>query len=557
MQNWQSFLLLALFILLTAAILSRLVFLQIKKHDFYKALCEGEQKIMESVQGERGEIFFANGEPLALNKTIKYVFISPREIKEKEETARELSRLLGLSYEETLQKTKEDNYFEVVKEEISEEEELSLEENPLSGVYIEKKLKRDYPQKEITAYVTGFVGGENRGQYGLEGFYDQELMGKKVITQKEKGPFGFLDMTPVQPSGNDIYTTLDPFVQFKAYEILEESREQLGFKNGQIIVLDPRTGAILALAQYPSFDPNKYSKTEDLGIFQNNLVQKTYEPGSVFKPITMAAAIEKEEITPETTYTDTGIVKIGGYTIENYDERVWGERTMTEVLERSINTGAVFAEKKLGHSNFLNYLEKFGFFNKTGIDLQGEVYSKNKELKKGYEINFATASFGQGINVTPAQLAQAFTAFTNEGKMITPHLLKSTSAGEELENQFKKEKEVISKETADKLTNMLVSSVENGYAESAGIEGYHLAGKTGTAQISWGALGINKKGYSEETYQTFIGFGPAYDPRFLVIIKLDSPQTKTASASTTPLFKKLAKYLINLWEIPPSKIEPK
>ncbi len=554
MKNWRAYFLLTLFFLLTAAVFSRLVFLQVVKHELYKALGEGEQRIVEPMESERGEIFFSNGDPLALNKTVKYAFISPQEIKDKEETARELAELLDLSYDNVLAKARKSNYFEIIKDDLSEQEELSLKEKSLTGVYIDRKIERYYPQGEITAYITGFVGGEGTGQYGLEGFYDQELRGKKVITQKEKGPFGFLDMTPTDPKGPDIYTTVDPAIQFTAWKILSQSQERLGFKSGQILVMDPRSGAVLALAQYPSFDPNNYSETETLDRFQNNLVQKTYEPGSVFKPVTLAAAIDHNKVTPDTTYVDTGTVQIGGYTIKNYDERVWGKQTMTNVLENSINTGAVFAEKQLGHSNFLRYIEDFGLFEKTGLDLQGEVFSENREVKKGYEVNYATASFGQGISITPVQLARSFTAFTNEGKMVNPHLVRKLG-DEQMTEQDKELKKVVRKETAVDLVNMLVSSTENGYAKGAAIEGYHMAGKTGTAQIAWAALGVNQKGYSKETFQTFVGFGPAYDPRFLVAVKLDSPQTKTASYSTTPIFKELAEYIVTLWEIPPSKIE--
>ena len=288
-------------------------------------------------------------------------------------------------------------------------------------------------------------------------------------------------------------------------------------------------------------------------IFQNPALQSFFEPGSVFKPITMASAIEEKKITPETTYIDEGMVKISKTPIYNYAKRTYGEQTMTQVLEKSINTGAVFAEQQLGSNLFLEYLEKFGLFEKTGIDLQGEVSSQNQEFKKGYEINFATASFGQGIKITPIQLVKAFSAIANNGKMAKPYLVKKIVNGENVVKEILPEfsENVISPETSSKIVSMMISVVENGYSKKTKVPGYYIAGKTGTAQVSWPALGINKPGYSDKTIQSFIGFAPAFNPEFLILVKLDNPATNTAEYSALPIFHDLAKYIIDLWQIPP------
>jgi cell division protein FtsI (penicillin-binding protein 3)/stage V sporulation protein D (sporulation-specific penicillin-binding protein) len=292
---------------------------------------------------------------------------------------------------------------------------------------------------------------------------------------------------------------------------------------------------------------------ENFEIFQNSAVQNFFEPGSIFKPITMASALEEGKVTAQTTYVDTGKLKIGNYTIYNYDQRVWGERTMNEVLEKSINTGAVFAERQVGHDVFLEYLKRFGFFEPTGIDLQGEVFSENKELKKGREINFATASFGQGIEVTPIQMLRAFSAIANGGKLVKPYLVeKIVKDKETIETKEEISKSnIISSKTAAALTDMLISVVERGSARFAKISGYNIAGKTGTSQIPFSALGINKKGYSEKTWQSFIGFAPAFGAKFVILIKLDNPKIKTSEYSAAPIFGKLANYILNYLEIPP------
>ena len=232
---------------------------------------------------------------------------------------------------------------------------------------------------------------------------------------------------------------------------------------------------------------------------------------------------------------------------------------MTEVLEKSINTGAVFAESQLGHSLFLEYIKKFGIFEKTGIDLEGEIFSLNSNFQQGYEINFATASFGQGIEMTPIQLARAFAAIANGGKLTKPHLVKKIlpDGKEEEVSPEISFTQVISSKTTAALTAMLVNVVENGFAKRAKISGYYIAGKTGTAQIPWGALGVNKSGYSEKTIQTFVGFAPAYHPQFLILVKLNNPKTRTAEYSAVPLFQELAKYIIDYYQIPPDYEEEK
>ncbi len=273
----------------------------------------------------------------------------------------------------------------------------------------------------------------------------------------------------------------------------------------------------------------------------------------MFKPLTMAAAIQEGKITPQTTYVDKGKVKIGGSTVYNFANREYGEQTMTQVIEKSINTGAVFAEQQLGSDLFLKYLGKFGFFERTDIDLAGEVFSENKEFKKGYEINFATASFGQGIEITPVQLVKAFSAIASGGKIANPHLVKSMidKNGKVEEISPEAPKSIISSNTSSQVVSMMISVVENGFGKRAKIPGYYIAGKTGTAQVPWAALGISRAGYSDQTIQSFIGFAPAFKPRFLILVKLDNPESSTAEYSAVPVFHNLAKYIIDLWQIPP------
>ena len=329
---------------------------------------------------------------------------------------------------------------------------------------------------------------------------------------------------------------------------MKEAQKNLNIDSGQILVLKPDTGRILAMANLPSFDLNSYSKEKNLDIFQNSVVQKIFEPGSIMKPFIMSIGINEGKITPNTTYIDAGFVKVGPVTIYNFDRRKWGEQTMAGVLEKSINTGAVFVSQLISHQTFLNYLNKFGFSEKTGIELQGEVSSKNDIT--GPDVEFATVSFGQGIGVTPIQIVRGFCAIANGGKLVKPYIVEKIVKGEKETNttpQISNE-QIISTKTASQVTTMLTGVVENGFGKGAKIPGYYLAGKTGTAEVPF----EDKKGYyPDKTIQTFIGFGPALNPQFLILVKLDNPKVQSSSLSAVPVFKKLAQYIINYWQIPP------
>ena len=527
-------LILLLLSLCGAVIVGRLFYLQIVKGDFYKALAQGLYSTETQIIGERGEIFFKNGEPLAVNIDWSLVFASPIEVKEKEVAASELAEILSLDKDFVLGKLEKDNLYEPIKKKITNEEVQKIKEINLSGIYLGKETGRYYPQETLASQLVGFLDANLQGQYGIEGYYNDVLQGRR------------------NQRGQDIFLTVDYSIQFRAEKLLEQAKENLAIEGGEIIVMNPNSGEILALANFPNFNPNQYSTVSDFKIFRNGATQKIFEPGSIFKPITMAGALEEQKITPQTTYLDKGKVVIGGWTISNYDNRIHGEQTMTNVLERSINTGAVFAEEKLGHDSFLNYLDKFGFFRLSGVDLP-EIYSENREFKKGYEINFATASFGQGIEITPIQLIRAFGAIANGGELVRPFITKKVGEEDKSSSSPFVAARVIEPKTAAQLTAMLVSVTENGFAKSARVPGYYVAGKTGTSQISFSALEEEERGYSDKTWQSFIGFAPAFNPEFIILVKLNNPKTRTAEYSAVPIFQDLAKFIVDYYQIPPDQ----
>jgi len=487
---------------------------------------------------------------LAVNKDNWAISVDLYNVEDKNALAKDLCEVIGMEEDEIASKLNGEEKYVVLKRGLSSEDLDRIKELNLPGLSWQNNCDRFYPQGEFLSQTLGFFGGEGYGQYGLEGYYDDILQGKSGIKEEKKGLGSIFSFgEEVSLDGSDLYLTIDCNIQFQAEALLKKAKENLNIEGGQIIVTKPDSGRILALADLPTFDPNFYYKQKNLEIFQNGAVQKLFEPGSIMKPITMASALNEKKITPDTVYTDYGSVSLSTKTIHNFNNKIYGEQTMTQVLENSINTGAVYAQQQIGNKKFFSYIEKFGFTEKTGVDIQGEVYSRNDNLKNGPDINFATASFGQGIELTPIQLVRAFSAFANNGKMSKPYIVqKIVSGSDQKETVPEISEQIVSQETISQLTSMLVNVVENGFDKATKIPGYYLAGKTGTAQVPL----KNKKGYDEnKTIQSFIGFGPAFDPEFLIFVKLDDPKISSSSLSALPVFKELAQYIINYWKIPP------
>ncbi len=525
----------------------RLFNLQIVEGGEWRAQAQGQQRIFTQAQGDRGNIYLnSNGDPVvaATNKKVYHAYISPRRIKEeeKESFASLFADLLDVEKEDVLKRMKKDSAYEVIKRNLSEEEKEVVERT--EELYIQEELTRFYPENDFASHVLGFVGGENRGQYGVEQYYEKVLQGKVGMREGLKNPLGTLILNDSIKRGEDLFLTIDYNVQHFVERELEERVEQFDARSGMAIVMNPKTGEVMAMANYPEFDPNKYNKFES-SVFKNSAMQSVFEPGSVFKPITMAIALDEDAVNPEDTFLDTGSVQIHGRTIYNYARRSYGEVDMSRILENSINTGIVYVKDRVGNETFLDYLHEFGFFEPTGIDLHGEVYSKNRSFLEGHEVNFATASYGQGINVTAVQLMRAFSALANNGEMVDPYVVQRE------EYYIPSGEQVISAETASLVTEMMINTIEDGFGSTAKVPGYYIAGKTGTAQIPWSSLGVSRRGYSDKTMQGFIGFAPALDPEFMIYVSLDDPWSRSAEVSAAPLFKEISEFLFEYKRIPP------
>jgi len=561
-NSWQLNFVFVLIVLFAVAIISRLFFLQILEHKHFQAQALGQQVGFSNITGARGQIFsivsqdtrgkegIGDTKSLAVNKDSWAILISVENIKDKQVFAQKLSEVVRLTELEITEILNKEKSYAIIKENLTSEELSKVKNLGLEGLNWQNNLRRIYPQGEFLGQAIGFLGGEGSGQYGLEGYYDDILKGKDGIKEERSGlEIIFSSEKEISLNGSDLYLTIDYNIQFQAESLLKKAKENLDIEAGQIIVLKPSSGRVLAVADFPCFNPNYYYEQSNLEIFQSGAVQKLFEPGSIMKPFTMASAINEGKISPESVYTDTGSVTLSTKTIRNFNNKIYGEQTMTQVLENSINTGAVYAQQQIGNKTFFKYVEKFGFTQKTGIDIQGEVYSRNENLKNGPDINFATAAFGQGVEATPMQIVRAFSAIANGGFLPKPYVVeKIVNGADKLQTLPENSNSVISAETAAKITSMLVSVMENGFDKLGKIPGYYLAGKTGTAQVPL----KNKKGYDEnKTIQSFMGFGPAYNPEFLILIKLDNPKVSASSLSALPVFKELAQYIINYWKIPP------
>ena len=560
MKVWKSKLFLFLVFLLAAIIIGRLFYLQILNYKFYQSQALGQQAGFSQTKGSRGEIFLSNSggshgnysssqiKSLAINKDEWLLSSTPSKIEDKEVFADELSNAIGETKESILSKINSSDSYIVLKKDLSQGEVDSINNLDLKGLTLENNPGRYYPQEDSLSQMIGFVGGDDNGQYGIEGYYNDILNGQEGIMEAKSG-FDSIGDSFSYLNGSDLYLTIDYNIQFEAESLLEEAKKNINIDSGQIIVLNPHSGRVLALANFPNFNPNAYSKETNFDIFQNATVQKIFEPGSIFKPFTMGMALEEGKVTPETRFVDTGSVKIGPDTVYNFDHKKYGDQDMSGILEKSINVGAVFLSQKLSHQTFIDYLEKLGLNDKTGIDLQGEVASRNEVLKNGSDFGFATASFGQGIEMTPMQLISAFSIFANGGKMVKPYVVDKIIHDEEEQDASPQTgRQVISEKTASEVTTMMTNVVNRGFGSGAKVPGYYLAGKTGTAQVPIpGKLGYDKN----KTIQSFIGFGPALKPEFLILVKLDNPKVPQSSLSAAPIFKKLAQYIINYWQIPP------
>ena len=564
-----------IFIVLFLALSCQLYNIQIRENSKFVNQAEALHDTTTILTPERGLIYFQDKNkeyiPAAINKRYYLLFAVPKEIENPEEASELLSEIIPLSYEEIfLRLNKENDPYEPLIKKIEDDDLINkIKDAQIKGIYLGEESYRYYPLGSSAAQVIGFVGeaddGLIKGRYGLESYYDAILSGRKGIFTGIKDALGRLVRSNFSQEekiveGLSIETTIDKNIQFATDKALKNLVESRVASKGTIIVMEVKTGRILALANLPTFNLNNFSDIKDYLIFRNFATEERYEPGSVMKPFTMAAGIDTGKVTPDTTYIDKGYYEIGGYRITNYKDQVHGEATMRNVLEFSINTGAIFVAEQVGNETLRKYFKKFGFAETTGIDLPLEITGdlSNLEYPKSSPTHLATASYGNGISVTPIELIRAYAIIANKGRLVTPYLVESTRdrAGNRTSlistEYLLNPKQIINQETTDTLTSMLIGVIEDGYGGNAKIKGYSLAGKTGTSFVYL----EDKKGYSGDVIHSFVGFFPVSDPKYIILVKMDKPQwgKDAASHTVTLAFEEVQRFLINYYNIPPDEI---
>jgi cell division protein FtsI/penicillin-binding protein 2 len=565
-RNWRIYSLAFFIFFVAVCILGRLYILQIAKHSTYVALAENQHNSTTQLAAKRGEIFLQDEKelyPIAVNRELQMAYAVPKEMQDTNEAANKLAGMLGLDTEFIKDKLSNPNdMFEILKHKLSDDEVQKIKDAKIDGVYLMPESFRYYPAGELAAQVVGFIGSngdEQRGMYGIEAYWEKELKGEAGVRSQEsdsRGRWIPVSDRSVQETkdGPDIILTINHTVQFEVEKILKQAIDGFKADSGTIIVMDPKTGKILAMANQPSFNPNDFASTEDISKFSSPAVSAPYEVGSVFKSFTEAIGIDDGKINPNSTYSDTGVVKEAGYEIHNSDMKANGVQTMTEVLEKSLNTGVIYIEKLVGNRVFADYVQRFGFGEKSGIDLPGEVPGNTKNLSNPkITINFFTAAFGQGISITPLQLISGYAALANKGVLMKPQIVDKLRYSDGHEEEIKPEevRQVISESSAKQVSEMLRSVVTDGHGKRADVAGYLVGGKTGTAQVAKS----DAKGYAEGTnIGSFAGYAPTNDPQFVVLVKMVDPKTvQWAESSAAPTFGQVMKFLLEYYKVQPTE----
>lgn len=531
------------------------------------------------IKPERGNIYDRWGNLLAGSTEVYEVGIAPPQIINSETVAQDLSSILGLDYTNVKKIARsyveEGNEKYMVVADFVSADKVQLLENKLSeyekagkpkkgqapslnGVHWVPHLRRSYPENTLASNILGFVNFydrvEGRGILGLEEQYNNLLAGTDTRVVLPMNPTEIQEI-PEVPPGSSLILTIDRSIQAAMEKIAEKAKEDSGADAATILVMDPKTGEMLAMATTPAFNPNEYQKYSEvfpLGSYFDRAISQLYEPGSVFKVLTMASALDSGAVTRDTPFVDTGAIEVGGLWIYNWDRGAWGPQDMTGCMQHSLNVCLAWVATEMGPTTFYSYIQNFGIGKYTGIDLAGEqVYPLSLPGDQNwYPINLGTNSFGQGVAVTPIQMITAIASVANDGKMMAPHVVKAyIQDGHQYDIAPRVIRQVIKPETARTLSDMLANSLEN-EASDALVEGYRISGKTGTAEIP------GPRGYeSNVTNASFVGWGPTDDPKFIIYIWLEKPTSSPwGSVVAAPVFSEAAKELTVLMKLPPDSV---
>lgn len=533
-----------------AVVVLRLVSLQVVRDQEIRkehvAVYGGE----EELEPIRGPILDRNGAVLAITRYDYRVSAAPNQVQDAREAGAILASLLVTRTYALVSKLEGPELYSVVAPRVSAETARAIQELDLQGIWVEPVPRRHYPQGRLLSHVLGWADMDMNGNSGLEGYYDNELRGDAVTVRQF--PFLFGQWEIARPHhGAALVLTVDRTVQYVTEQVLADALSRYRAPSGSIIVMDPRTFGVLAMASLPSFDPNKFYQ-EDARLLVNPCVSQWFEPGSVHKVLTLAAAMDAGVVTPETTYEDTGVLEVGGLPIYNWDRAAHGTTDMVTLLAKSLNVGAATVARWMGQETFHRYMEAFGLDGYTGVDLDTETVGWVKRPGDGLwtEADLGTNAFGQGLAVTPLQELVAIASIANGGVMLQPHLVAEIRDGNRV-RQFEPTVlgRPVTERTAETVSWMMTQAVAREVPEAT-VPGYTIAGKTGTAQIAEGGVY-----HPTDVIGTFVGFLPADDPQVIVMVKIDRPQVpqyqRWGSMTAAPTFAELAQQLVVLLDIPP------
>jgi cell division protein FtsI/penicillin-binding protein 2 len=557
----------------------RLVYLQVVKHGYYAAKATSEQTLKDQIPARRGELYVHDGagiSPLALNQTLYVVEADPSQMTDKADAAAKIASVLGGSSADYVKKLDAGTRYAKLADRVSAANSDALKKLKVKGLWTKQAAYRTYPEGSLAAQVIGFVNNNGAGQYGIEQYLNDQLAGVpgqlSGKTDTNGVPIATADnvSTPAQ-DGKGYLLTIDRNIQAMVEQKLEAQVKAVKAKSGSVVIMDPSTGAIKAMATYPTFDPNNYSRTTDYSAFMNQAVTSQYEPGSGVKTFTVATGLDQNKITPDSTYDDPGCYKIDDRNVCNAAGDKSGKgKTMTVVLRDSLNTGVVHILRLLGGNPdkftlggkklLYDYFTKhFGFGVRTGIEQANEASGaiNTPSNAAGNDVNYANMSFGQGMSVTMVQMVAAMGAVANGGKLYQPRLvdgeMKADGTVAQVQPKLSRD-HVISPKAAQELNQMLQVVVQHGSGyrvyENKDNKNYKIAGKTGTAQIPK----PDGTGYIDgANIGSFTGFAPADSPKFVMMVQINQPGVAGyAEFTTVPLFGDICGWLFKYYAIPPS-----
>ncbi len=550
-------------------LIGRLFFIQVVYGGYYKDQANRQYKTSSANDMDRGEVFFKDKDnKLFSAASIKkgyLVAINPKKINNSADAYQQLSQVITLNKEDFLKAaSKKDDPYEEVARNLEQEQADNITKLKLEGVGVYPESWRFYPGDNLASQAVGFMGFSGNdfiGRAGIEKYYESVLGGEPNSPKLDSFAEIFTDLKKTLSSGGaykgNVVLTIDPIVQSTLERELAKLLETYSPKMAGAIIIDPKTGKILAMSSKPDFNPNTYGQTENASYFNNPAVESVFEMGSIMKPLTLAGAMDMGFITADTMYDDKGFMTLNGKTFNNHDNKVMGRVNMQEVLNQSLNTGAAFVALKMGKDNFRNYMVSYGFGEKTDIDLPAEVRGKiSNILTSPRDIEYATAAFGQGVAVTPIEMATALSSLANGGVLMKPYLVDQIQYEEGLGlnkvTEPQEKRKVLKKETTEEISRMLVkvvdTSLQNGTLK---LDHYSVAAKTGTAQQK----SATEKGYEQNLYlHTFFGYAPAFDPKFLILFYMKDPiGVKYAATSLSGPFMNMTKFLLNYYQIPPDR----